>query len=555
MPFAKQPGQGSAQGLLEAVLQVRPPDAPASEFRLGERTRVGRHPINTLRLSDREISKEHLEIARTGLEWWVQDLNSSNGTFVNGRRIARYRLKDSDEIGLGSTTLVFRCTAPVGTGTRPSVTMVQAVAPQVLASLRAEESQGFRAEQEIASINDLRADYEKLRIANEFHRQVGLERDLEKLYDKILKVAFDLLSAETGVVLLHNPKTGELRPDAVHNRRKGAEVQVSQTLLEQVVRTREAVLTEDAILDSRFSSSASIVSQGIRSAMAVPLQSAGELRGVLYLDTRERAGAFTSKDLRLLTGIASQAAVALENAELARRIEQEAETRAHLSRFLSPALVEQAQKGQLDLKKGGALLEVTILFADIRGFTSLTERAEPQEVVTLLNEYFELMVDEVFATGGVLDKFIGDCIMALWGAPVRRPDDAARALRAAVGMQETVADYNRVRAKQGKTLIELGIGVNTGLAVVGNMGSSKRLEYTAIGDSVNLASRLCGLAGPGEIVASAHCVDLAGDHFDVEALPATKVKGKEKAVPVFRVFGYNVNPLPPSAKSGGKGPE
>ncbi len=536
---ARPAGQTQAPAPSGAFLEVRPPDAPGSEYRLGERTRVGRHPVNTLRLSDREISKEHLEISRSGLEWWVQDLNSSNGTFVNGRRVGRFRLKDGDEINLGSTALVFRCAAPPGAGARPSVTMVQAVAPQVLASLRAEESQGFRPEQEIGSVNDLRADYEKLRIANEFHRQVGLERDLGTLYDKILKVAFDLLSAETGVVLLYEPKTGELRPDAVHHRRKGAEVQVSQTLLEQVVRTREAVLTEDAILDSRFSSSASIVSQGIRSAMAVPLQSAGELRGVLYLDTRERAGAFTSKDLRLLTGIGSQAAIAIENAELARRIEQEAETRAHLSRFLSPALVEQAQKGQLDLKKGGALVEVTILFADIRGFTSLTEKAQPQEVVTLLNEYFELMVDEVFATGGVLDKFIGDCIMALWGAPVRRPDDASRALRAAVGMQETVADYNRVRAKQGKTLIQIGIGVNTGLAVVGNMGSSKRLEYTAIGDSVNIASRLCGLAGPGEIVASANCVELAGENFEVEALPATKVKGKEKAVPVFRVFGYN----------------
>ncbi len=543
VPVARLSGLGAAGAFgagaagTDAILQVRPPDSPMTEVRLGERTRVGRHPVNTLRLTDREISKEHLEITRTGQEFWVQDLNSSNGTFVNGRRVTRFRLKDGDEIGLGSTILLFRWNAPVG-ASKPNVTMVQAVAPQVLASLRAEESLGFRPERDVVSMADLRADYEKLRIAHEFHRQVGLERDLGKLYDKILKVAFDLLSAETGVVLLYNPQTGELRPDAVHHRKKGAEVQVSQTLLEQVVRTREAVLTEDAILDSRFSSSASIVSQGIRSAMAVPLQSGGELRGVLYLDTRERAGAFTTKDLRLLTGISAQAAVALENADLARRIEQEAEARAHLSRFLSPALVEQAQRGQLDLKKGGALLEVTILFADIRGFTSLTERAQPQEVVTLLNEYFELMVDEVFATGGVLDKFIGDCIMALWGAPVKRADDAARALRAAVGMQETVADYNRLRSKQGKTLIEIGIGVNTGLAVVGNMGSSKRLEYTAIGDSVNLASRLCGLAGPGEIVSSAHCVELAGDGFDVEALPAAKIKGKEKLVTLFRVLGH-----------------
>ncbi len=534
-------GLATGPGQVEARLIIQTAEGTTSEFKLLERTRIGRHPINHLKLADREISKEHAEIARTGEDFWIQDLNSSNGTQVNGRRITRFKLKEGDQVQLGSTTLTFRAgPATAGASPAPGVTMIQAVAPQVLASVRADDPRqsqlGFRPEREVKDITDLRRDYEKLRIANEFHRQVGLERDLNTLYGKILEIAFDLLNADNGVILLFDPETQQLTPAPV-KRREEEEVMVSQTLLEQVVKTHEGVLTQDAIVDARFSAAQSIVAQGIRSAMAVPLMSSGELRGVLYLDTRKRAGAFTEKDLRLLAGIATQAAGAIENAELARQIEQEAETRAHLSRFLSPALVEQAQKGELVLQKGGQLIEITVLFADIRGFTSMTEKSQPQEVVTLLNEYFEEMVDEVFANGGVLDKFIGDCIMALWGAPVAREDDASRALHCAVGMIERVKLFNQERAAQGKHPVHMGIGINTGLAVVGNMGSSKRLEYTAIGDAVNTGSRLCGLAREDQIVISASTLRKGGDEFEVEAMPPAKVKGKEAPIPVFRVLG------------------
>jgi len=367
--------------------------------------------------------------------------------------VMRFKLKDGDQVQLGSTTLTFR-SGPAAPTTGAGVTMIQAVAPQVLASVRAEDPRqsqlGFRPEREIVEVGDLRRDYEKLRIANEFHRQVGLEPDLDALYGKILEVAYDLLDAENGVILLFDPETQLLTPAPVR-RRAEEEVMVSQTLLEQVVRSHEGVLTQDAIVDARFSAAQSIVAQGIRSAMAVPLLSKGELRGVLYLDTRKRAGAFQEKDLRILAGVAAQAAVAIENSELARRIKVEAETSANLSRFLSPELVQQVKQGELELTKGGELIEITVLFADIRGFTSMTERAQPQDIVALLNEYFELMVDEVFANGGVLDKFIGDCIMALWGAPVSHPDDATRALRAAVGMIARIREFNDKRRRAGRT--------------------------------------------------------------------------------------------------------
>src|SRR5256885_16473228 len=152
----------------------------------------------------------------------------------------------------------------------------------------------------------------------------------------------------------------------------------------------------------------------------------------MFLDSRGRIAAFPTKDLEVLSAIAAQASVALENSEYARALEHEATQRAQLARFLSPALVEQAAHGKIELSKGGALTELTMLFSDIRGFTSISEKLPAQEVVKMLNDYFELMVDILFEHHGILDKFIGDALMGLWGAPLKRPDDATQAVRAAV---------------------------------------------------------------------------------------------------------------------------
>jgi len=143
----------------------------------------------------------------------------------------------------------------------------------------------------------------------------------------------------------------------------------------------------------------------------------------------------------------------------------------------------------------------------------------------------------VFRHEGNLDKFIGDCVMAVWGPPSQHPDDPARALRAALEMQDAVELLNGSRVAAGKRPIEVGIGVNTGQAVVGYMGSTERHEFTAIGDTVNTASRLCGLARGGEVVATDSTIFKAGTGFDVEPLPTTQVKGKEKGVQPYRVHG------------------
>lgn len=520
-----------------------------TEFSLTDRTTLGRHPASVVRISDREVSKEHAAIERDPEGYFLlKDLGSSNGTFVNGLRVREARLKEGDELALGSARLTFHL------GEQPSMLTSALSAPGVTvlgagrstASILARLTQTaaeteFRPADQISDPAELLRDYEKLRIAHEFHRQVGLERDPKSLLDKILSVAFQLLAADNGVLLLMSPQ-GQLVPESLKRRdaRSTEDIVLSETVLERVMATGEAVLTADAVLDARFSGSESIVAQGIRSAMAVPLLVHGELKGVLFLDTRIKTNAFSEKDLKLLSAVASQAATALHNAELGRKIEVEAIARAELSRFLSPAVAEMVVKGHVELLRQGRLAEVTLLFADIRGFTALAEMESPQELVTMLNHFFTAMASVVFRHEGNLDKFIGDCVMAVWGPPSPHADDPARALRAALQMQEEVAALNRTREAEGKVRIEVGIGVNTGQAVVGYMGSTERHEFTAIGDSVNTASRLCGMARGGEVIVSACTMAQAGSGFEVEALPASRLRGKERLVSVYRLHGLEL---------------
>lgn len=550
IPLTEVAGTGSQakQGQVYAPGQLKGPrlsgrfaDGKVGEFPLSDRTSMGRHPNNTLRLVDREVSKEHCVVEKVGNTYLLRDLNSSNGTFVNGRKVRELRLRDGDEIALGNSRLIFHDGGTnQSTNTSAGVTVVASAQsmPAFLATVAQMESAEFRPADKLNDIESLKQDYEKLRIANEFHRLVGMERDLKSLLDKILKVAFQLLAADNAVVFLAG-EDGSLSPQAVLKRKPDqGEVVVSDTVLKRVSETRSAVLTADAILDSRFSSSESIVAQGIRSAMAVPLLSKGVLRGVLFCDTRERTNAFSEKDLKVLSGIASQAAIALENSELARKVEQEAVTRAELSRFLAPAVAEAVVSGKVELLRVGRLAEVSCIFADIRGFTSMAEADSPQETVAMLNTFFTAMANCIFTHEGNLDKFIGDCVMATWGPPITHPDDAARALRCALDMLEEIAQMNSNRVAIGKKPIEVGIGVNTGQAVVGYIGSNERHEFTAIGDSVNTASRLCGLAKGGEVLASDLTIKRAGPGFKVEPVSVLQVKGKEKGVSTFRVLDF-----------------
>ncbi|MGE5701069.1 MAG: CHASE2 domain-containing protein [Clostridia bacterium] len=211
------------------------------------------------------------------------------------------------------------------------------------------------------------------------------------------------------------------------------------------------------------------------------------------------------------------------------------------SRYVSQQVVDEILSSQEAQNLGGTRKNVTLMFVDIRGFTPLSERIEPEEVIQVLNEYLDLCTQAVFKYEGTLDKFIGDGVMAIFGAPIPLENHPELAVRAALEMQKgSVALAERLTEKYGYS-VSFGIGLNTGDAVIGNIGAKNRLDYTAIGDTVNMAARLESNAKPGQILISQSTYDLVNHLFDIVALGEIKVKGKEKPVAVYQVMGEKEN--------------
>lgn len=526
----------------------------AIEYELGEYNTIGRHPDNTIQILDRIISKNHCELVAEGGGYIIRDVGSMNGTYINGVRVESAPLRDGDEISLGTTRLVFSesdasplpkqqgPTTQTGSSESNLLSRVT-IMPGMLDShirtrLEGEKERDFRPEKEIKDEKQLRRDYEKLRIAHELAKAVGLEPDLDRLLMKILDKTFDLLPADRGVILLVNQSTNELEARAVKQKNQNdEEIVLSTTIINEVLEKKTAVLSSDAAMDSRFSGAHSIIMQGIRSTMCVPMLHHDELLGIIHLDSQIIANAFTEKDLQILTGIANQAATAIDNAEKARKLENDARARRDFERLLPAEIVEQVMTGAVKLERGGEMRDTTIMFTDIRGFTAMSDGADPQEIVVMLNDYFERMVEIIHNNKGTLDKFMGDGIMALFGAPLPLPDHAFYAVRASMEMIAEVERFNETLKAKGKKPIGIGIGLTTGNCVTGYLGSSRSMEYTAIGDTVNMASRFCGEATAGQILISEETMRRIKGRIDSRKLSVT-VKGKSGALEVYEVLGY-----------------
>jgi adenylate cyclase len=395
---------------------------------------------------------------------------------------------------------------------------------------------GFMPYDQIAkNSQQLAADYERLRLSHELSAAIALERDLPSLLNKILMTIFKFVRADRGVIFLRD-SAGELRPGA-SLRRDGSEtpITVSSTIMSHVIKERATVLTHDAAMDFAASKGKSMILNRISSAIVAPLLHVDEILGVLWLDS-ETLAQFQPKDMEIVTAIAGQAAMFIEINILGKKIEQEIVNRERFSRLLSPNIAARVLSGELEVKKGGQFVhECTVFNSDIRGFTRMSEGSRPEGLVEMLNEYFEQMVETLFKFEGTLDKFMGDGIMALWGAPVAHPDDAIRSVNCAIEQMEVLGRFNRKRLEMDMPPLSVGMGVHTGPVVAGYIGSSKALSYTVIGDTANTSARLCGVAQPGQILVSEHTLAKLGSRYDYEELPPTPLKGKEKPFRIFNI--------------------
>jgi adenylate cyclase len=223
--------------------------------------------------------------------------------------------------------------------------------------------------------------------------------------------------------------------------------------------------------------------------------------------------------------------------QMAKSLREKEMIKRAFTRYVAREVVDEILKNPENLALKEERRDVTVLFCDMRGFTSLSERLSPEEVVLVLNEFYTLMIDTTFKQDGTLDKFLGDGVMAIFGAPILHPDHSIRAIRTAIAMQAGVAELSRKRVQEGKAPVAVGIGVSAGEAVAGTVGTEDRMEYTVIGDSVNLAARLESSAKPGQILISQRTYQNVEGMVTVQPLGAIKVKGKEEQVEVYEVLG------------------
>jgi adenylate cyclase len=365
-------------------------------------------------------------------------------------------------------------------------------------------------------------------------------------------VDLKVIKCDRGVIFLHSEKDGTLHraSQKSNDPNESGDIPVSQTILKYVLDTKCAVLTSDAGRDARFVEGQSIFIQHIKSAACVPLICRKKVVGVLQVESTVLQEAFKREDLALLTGIGGQAAVAIENASLLRKAEAEAEIRTNLQRYLPPQLAQQVIQNKVSLSLGGETQKITILFSDVRGFTRMTEEIGAREVVGTLNQYFSRMVGVVFKHGGTLDKFIGDAIMAMWGAPVPQPDDALRATMAAIEMQRELFMLNLQRRLGGKKSLHMGVGLNTGEAVVGNMGAPNMMQFTAMGGVVNQGSRIEGKTTASQVLVSAATLTEVGSYIRVIELPAVELKGIKGLTPIWSVLGLATDAVAEPLKMG-----
>ncbi len=501
----------------------------------GGSTGIGRASDNGILLRDFSVSRHHARLDDRDDGWWVVDLGSTNGVKVNGRYVSESRLAEGDRLQVGNFTLHFlsaqeRPEAPLGSATflRPLEEFRQDFPIETLRP-------GKRSPGHAVSLRE-----RVLEAFAQVARSLLEADDLEAVLDRVMGAVFRELSGERAFILLF---TCEGRPELrVSRSRQGKplpEPPVSQTILDLIIRDRVAVLTTDAQADGRFAEGASVRMHGIRSAMCAPLWHRETVNGVLFVDTPMAVGQFGPDHLDLLTALANVAAVAIDRARLSASVEEERRIRERLERYHSPAVVE-AIVGRRPATTGPdrpETREVSVLFADIVGFTARCESMEPPEVARFLTRFFSLASDVVFEYGGTLDKFVGDSVMAFFGAPLPQDDHAERAVQAAITLRRRLRRFNFERRLAGGTPVEVRIAINTGPVVVGDIGSATRVDYTVLGNAVNVAARLQeSVARPGDIVLGPATHRAVAGVVPTEALGEVQLRGLQGATEVFRVI-------------------
>ncbi len=534
------------------LIQILAEKSNIKEYHLGEKdVLIGRTEENDIVLDDSAVSRKHAKIGKDGGRYRLTDLGSHNGTILNGELIQSVFLNDGDQIKIGGNTLTFYIQEPGVSAAARTVTIApgkdwSGTLREIVASRPSRQCPADS--QDMLMSWESRRNSQVLFVLYEISRQLNSIADFHQLLDKIMDLLFLVIDADYGFLILTAERAQENLIPVVIKFKPGTaapatQIQASRTLIHKVIKDKVAVLTSDAMADARWSRSASLVQRKVRSALCVPLWKKDNIIGVIQLESLRPDCQFTKDDLELLNAVGCQMTLIIEQMSLQEKIREEERLRNRLARFLSPQVTEMIVKGGEDTKKylmDPHRLEASILFIDIVGFTALSETMQAEEINMFLNQYFTRMTDIIFRNEGMLDKYIGDGLMTVFGAPVKMADHAERAVRTALQMRLELA--RMVDQATPDKEFSIRIGINSGQVLAGNIGSPLRMDYTVIGDAVNIAARLEAMAGPNQILIGEETYLRTKGKFRMEKIGPRKIRGRQNEVTVYEVLEEGQKP-------------
>lgn len=533
-------------------LLIYQPDGSTEVFGLTKPlVQIGRVTGNDVVLRDEQrlVSRLHAQIAcdEAG-QVILTDMGSANGTSVNGRAVnGPLRLQPGDIIRIGPYRLIYRdANEPERTESDPNDTSTFRIEA---AAVELNELQARSGLLDLASRESLAQNAGELRAIELLH-EVGLRLARTATEAEVIATSVDLLFKIEGVhraaLMLWDEDKQAFRTSDLYTRQgkkaMGAEsaddprdLVMSRTILGKVRRENRPLHIWDTRWEADLIGAASIVRAGVQAAFCSPLTFQGKFLGMLYADNLAAPNAFSPADFRTFTTIAAQAGLALASAVARSELIRREVERAAMRLYLSPQVADLIAASDGAIQLGGVLQPLTVLFADIRGFTALSEKMSAPDVVLMLNEFFTTVTKVILEAGGTLDKYIGDCVMALFGAPVPAEDDVERSVAAAANMQREVARLNLSRRQRGLAEIRIGVGIHTGPAVVGNIGSAQRMQYTAVGDTVNVAARLVNHAAPAQVIVSESVRAAASQRDRFHHLGEVELTGRQQKLNIYSV--------------------
>ena len=552
---------------------------------------LGRSMVCDVSFDSPHISRKHVEILRDSDGWIILDLRSREGVAVNGERVSRQSLAHGDRIVLAPdarepTLLEFWLPEFSDPMPLQAILSEESGATSVVASIDLCElsktlGQSGRGKRSTVELRSGDAAGKILALPDAFGQSLfesapqlpvlGMfksageillaHENLDEMLQQVVNLIAEHLPGRRGVVCMVDQDSGEIQPRCFSQERGAESVRrgagsgewgagreeaawvsrpflISRSILHEAVRAQRAMLVASVADDPRFHAAASIQQMGIRSAICVPLYHRGQVTGIIYVDSQGDVGPLNSRDLEVLTVLGLMVASGIVQISLRNDVARERTMRDRLARYNSPQVVEQIMK--LAPRQEEEMLadeyDVSVLFADIAGFSALAESWLAAEAVRVLNLVFERWTANVFHRDGTLDKYIGDAVMAVFGAPLRQADHAQRAVATALTMQQTLDDLNRLRPHE--PALQLRIGINSGRVIAGDIGSPLHKSYTVIGDVVNVASRLeTSVALPGQIVIGQSTQEAVRSHYACEPLGEIQLRGKRQTISAYRVVG------------------